>query len=56
VSPSLFSIAFGNANEIIGRAVFGVPALIFDALIVGIIYYLIKERIQEQREDVGSDE
>ena len=55
ISIPFLAIDFDRANEILGRVFFGIPALIFDAGLVGGMYAFIVETFKKQEDNSGSD-
>lgn len=43
ISIPFLSVGFDRASEILGRIIFGLPALIMDFIIVGAFYQMLKE-------------
>lgn len=55
ISNPFLSVYFDRGIEIIGRIVFGIPALLMDAFLVYVVYNLIVDIFKKQNDDIDSD-
>lgn len=55
ISTPILFFAFDRANEIIGRIVFGIPALLMDAVLVFMLYQLVANIFRKQKNEENTD-
>jgi hypothetical protein len=56
ISIPIIAIDFDRANQIVGRIVFGILALIMDVGLVYVMYRLIVDAFKKQDDDVDTDD